>query len=137
MSSSFTANYIKDLATQPALPQNATSTTLQRTTPKKENLRSLIASINRPLSHSATRDTLKSLERIEDDDTTLSVATADSEEDALKRAIVGKIVVGLYAQTLDTYLSEASEVEAEAEWWADVERSRSNVVYYLLQCELY
>ena len=137
MNSSFTANYIKDLATQPALPQNATRTTLQRTTPKKENLRSLIASTNQPLSHSATRDTLKSLERIEDDDTTLSVATADSEEDALKRAIVGKIVVGLYAETLDTYLAEASEVEAEAEWWADVERSRSNVVYYLLQCELY
>lgn len=137
MSSSFTANYIKDLATQPAVPQSTTSTdTLQRTTPKKENLRSLIASINRPLSHSATRDTLKSLERIEDDDTTLSVTAADGEEEALKRAIVGKIVVGLYAETLDMYLAEANEVEAEAEWWADVERSRSSVVYYLIQCEL-
>ena len=137
MGSSFTANYIKDLATQPAVPQSTTSTdTLQRTTPKKENLRSLIASINRPLSHSATRDTLKSLERIEDDDTTLSVTAADGEEEALKRAIVGKIVVGLYAETLDMYLAEANEVEAEAEWWADVERSRSSVVYYLIQCEL-
>ena len=137
MSSSFTANYIKDLATQPAVFQSTTSTdTLQRTTPKKENLRSLIASINRPFSHSATRDTLKSLERIEDDDTTLSVTAADGEEEALKRAIVGKIVVGLYAETLDMYLAEASEVEAEAEWWADVERSRSSLVYYLIQCEL-
>lgn len=136
MNSTFTANYIKDLASLPVVPQGATGTTLQRTTPKKENLRSLISSLNQPLSHSETRETLKSLERIEDDDTTLSVTAADSEEDALKRAIIEKIVVGLYAEALDTYLAEASEAEAEAEWWADIERSRRNVAYYLIQSKL-
>jgi hypothetical protein len=46
---------------------------------------------------------------------------------------VGKLVAAVYAQTMDVFLHEASDVEAEAEWWAEVERSRLRAAYYLLQ----
>ncbi|KAF8895348.1 ATP synthase regulation protein NCA2-domain-containing protein [Infundibulicybe gibba] len=59
--------------------------------------------------------------------------SADAEEEALARAVVGKLVVGVYAEVLDKYLLQATDAEAEAEWWADVERSYSNVAWYLLQ----
>jgi nuclear-control-of-ATPase protein 2 len=135
MNSSFTTHYIKDLATSPVPVVPAAPAT--QPTPKKQNLQSLVASLNQPLSHSETRNTLHTLELIECDKVTLSAAEdlEDREEYALKRAVIGKIVVGLYAEALNTYLAEAGEVEAEAEWWADIERSRQNVTYYFVQCE--
>jgi nuclear-control-of-ATPase protein 2 len=65
----------------------------------------------------------------------VSTVQPDREEYALKRAVIGKIIISLYAEALDTYLTEASQVEAEAEWWADVERSPRNVAYYFVQSE--
>jgi nuclear-control-of-ATPase protein 2 len=132
MNSSFTTHYIQSLATSPALPD----TSQAHPTSKKWNLQSLVVSLKQPLSRSETRDTLHSLERIERDEAEVSPADqADREEYALRRAVLGKIVIGLYAEALDTYLTEASEAEAEAEWWADVERSRRNVAYYFVQSE--
>ena len=57
----------------------------------------------------------------------------DTEEVALKDAIVGKLTVAIYANALDTYLAQAIEVEAEAEWWASVERSKLALAWFLLQ----
>jgi nuclear-control-of-ATPase protein 2 len=131
MNSSFTTHYIQSLATFPALPESSSDAQL---TSKKQNLQSLV-SLKQPLSRSETRDTLHSLENIERDNGEISVVQADEEECALRRAVLGKIVIGLYAEALDTYLTEASEAEAEAEWWADVERSRRNVAYYFVQSE--
>jgi nuclear-control-of-ATPase protein 2 len=130
MKSSFTTHYIKDLATSAVPVVSAAQPTL-----KKQNLQSLVTSLNQPLSHSETRNTLHALELIECDEITFSAAEEGREEYALKRAVIGKIVVGLYAEALDTYLAEAGEVEAEAEWWTDIERSRQNVTYYFIQCE--
>lgn len=61
----------------------------------------------------------------------------DSEEVALEEAIVGKLTVALYSGALDTYLGQAAEVEAEAEWWADVEGSTLSVLVYFLQSKCY
>ena len=58
----------------------------------------------------------------------------DPEEIAMEGAIIGKLAVALYSAGLETYLTQATE--AEAEWWADVEGSRANVALYLLQSML-
>lgn len=132
MNSSFSSHYVQSLAISLVLPAASEA----RPTSKKQSLQSLVASTRQLLSYSDTRKALESLERIERDYTDAFSAThVDSEEYALKRAVIGKVVVCLYAEALDTYLSEASDAEAEAEWWADVERSRQNVAYYLLQSE--
>ena len=57
----------------------------------------------------------------------------DDEEIALEDAIVRKLTVAIYADALETYLSQAIEVEAEAEWWAGVETSKLAVALFFLQ----
>jgi len=42
-------------------------------------------------------------------------------------------MVGLYTKALKIHLDQATEAEAEAEWWGDIERSKLNVAWYLLQ----
>ena len=59
----------------------------------------------------------------------------DAETVALRRAILGKVVLGVYVQTLNTFLDEASSADTELEWWGDVARSRWNVALYLLQSQ--
>lgn len=57
----------------------------------------------------------------------------DEEEVALEDAIVRKLTVAIYADALDTYLAQAIEAEAEAEWWASVETSKLAVAFFFLQ----
>ena len=61
----------------------------------------------------------------------------DDEEVALEDAIVRKLTIAIYADALNTYLAQATEAEAEAEWWARVERSKLAVAFFLLQYVLY
>jgi nuclear-control-of-ATPase protein 2 len=62
--------------------------------------------------------------------------TTDSQEQVvLENIILDRLVTGIYAHTLDVYLSEAIEAETEAEWWANIERSERNVLLYLIQSE--
>jgi hypothetical protein len=98
----------------------------------KETLRSMLVTLSTPVSRSIIGDTINSLVELEHNSAS-SITAVDAEEELLKRAVIGKLVVGLYAEALDTYLSQASEVESESEWWADIERSRQNVAWYLLQ----
>ena len=77
------------------------------------------------------RDVLSSsLNTISDDGIT---EEKDEEEVALEDAIVRKLTVAIYADALDTYLAQAIEVEAEAEWWASVETSKLAVAFFFLQ----
>ena len=61
----------------------------------------------------------------------------DEEVVALEDAIVRKLTVAIYADALDTYLAQAIEVEAEAEWWASVETSKLAVAWFLLQSAVF
>jgi len=61
----------------------------------------------------------------------------DEEEVALEDAIVRKLTVAVYADALDTYLAQAIEAEAEAAWWANIERSKLAVAWFLLQSTLF
>jgi len=60
----------------------------------------------------------------------------DAEEIALQGAIISKLSVALYSDALDTFLTQATQVEEEAEYWADIEKSRLRVAIYLLQSTL-
>ena len=57
----------------------------------------------------------------------------DEEEVALEDAIVRKLTIAIYADALNTYLAQATEVEAKAEWWARAERSKLPVSCFILQ----
>lgn len=61
----------------------------------------------------------------------------DKEEIALEDAIIRKLSVAIYSDALDTYLAQATEVEAEAEWWAGVERSKLAVAWFLFQSKVF
>jgi nuclear-control-of-ATPase protein 2 len=57
----------------------------------------------------------------------------NDEEQALKDAVLGRLVAAIYAEALDTLLAEAIDSDIEAQWWADLERSRLRVAYHLVQ----
>jgi hypothetical protein len=104
--------------------------------PSKDVLRSLFLSLSPPISPKRARDVIQNFQRLEDDDNHVGGSTSrsiDDEEQALKDAVLGRLVAGIYAEALDTLLSEAIMAEVEAEWWADLERSRLGVAHYLVQ----
>ncbi|OBZ71735.1 putative endo-beta-1,4-glucanase D [Grifola frondosa] len=80
----------------------------------KQSLRSVFVDLNHPLSISAVRECLETLLKLEHDEQMLS-ANADEEEETLRRAILGKLTVALYAQAVQTFLDEASDAETELE----------------------
>jgi nuclear-control-of-ATPase protein 2 len=97
-----------------------------------EALRSLLGSLKPPVSQSSVDEALKYLAR-EDRNALVITEDAPEQEKALKDAVVGQVAVGLYARSLDIYLNEAMDIEAEAEWWANVGRSSISVAWFLLQ----
>lgn len=104
--------------------------------PSKDILRSLFLSLSPPISPKRVRDTINRLEKLDDGNESAGGYTSrkiDDEEQALKDAVLSRLVAGIYAEALDTLLTEAIAVEAEAEWWADIERSRLRVAHYLIQ----
>jgi nuclear control of ATPase protein 2 len=104
--------------------------------PSKDVLRSLFLSLSPPISPKRARDVIESLQRLEDDNKPVegfASRSIDDEEQALKDAVLGRLVAGIYAEALDTLLVEAITAEVEAEWWADLEGSRLRVAYYFVQ----
>ncbi|KAK0464521.1 NCA2-domain-containing protein [Desarmillaria tabescens] len=108
-------------------------------TARKQKLRSLLASLENPAAVSrqvlddAIEFSIQLQERTQISGLPANAGDKDQEEWALQRAVVNKVAVVLYAHSMDTFLSESIELEDEAEWWADVERSWTNVFWYLLQ----
>jgi hypothetical protein len=101
--------------------------------PSKDVLRSLFLSLSPPISPKRARDVIGNFQRLEDDDGGFASRSIDDEEQALRDAVLGRLVAGIYAEALDTLLAEAIMAEVEAEWWADLERSPLGVAHYLIQ----
>ena len=104
--------------------------------PSKDVLRSLFLSLSPPISPKRARDVIDTLQSLEVDNKPVkryASCSIDDEEQALKDAVLGRLVAGIYAEALDTLLAEAITAAVEAEWWADLERSRLGVAHYLVQ----
>ena len=118
------------------LPPNTSAATptpnSQSQTPTKQSLRTFFLELTPPASLYDARESLADLQQLDSVAGALT-RTADEEEVTLRRAILGKLIIGLYSQALNTFLQEATNAETELEWWSDVGRSRWNVGYYLLQ----
>jgi nuclear-control-of-ATPase protein 2 len=102
----------------------------------KDILRSLFLSLSPPFSPNRARDIIKYLQKVEDGNRLAeryASRNIDGEEQALKDAVLSRLVAATYAEALDTLLSEAIAAEVEAQWWADLERSRLRVAYHLVQ----
>ena len=96
-------------------------------------LRSLYVSLKPPLSNQQVTTAVFSLQNHELNHTNFNVETTDEEEATLRHAVLGRISVGLYADAMNILLKEASDADVEANWWAEVERSRLNAGYYFIQ----
>ncbi|KAG5650132.1 hypothetical protein H0H81_000593 [Sphagnurus paluster] len=138
MPSPFVNHFLKPLAlSRPTSPDpsnqklsvNATNSTQPHT---KHELRSILTTLNQPLSVSLIEDTVGSLKKISSKGE-VSGFGLDPETDALKQAITTKLLAGLYAEGIDSCLAQATNADTEAEWWEEIERSRLSVSWYLLQ----
>ncbi|TFK80837.1 NCA2-domain-containing protein [Polyporus arcularius HHB13444] len=132
----FVSHIVADLSLK-AVPTNAPTPSSEgvqiSSTHSKEVLGGLLVKLEQSRSSEATRECIAALQDLEYNQQLLSAGLADGEEHALRRAILSKVALELYAQALTTFLEEASETERELEWWSDLSRSRRQVAYYLLQ----
>lgn len=106
-----------------------------------DSLRLCLLSLEQPTT--ASESTLhEAIETLTSSETLTSITglpsrDADPEERALQRALANHITVAMYAQSMTTLMEQCVELEEEAEWWDEVERSRWNVAWYLLQSASY
>lgn len=137
MTSTFVAHHTRGLALYITKPRESTvsarSSAAGPPAGSKEALHSLLVNLKPPLSSEKIKEAITSLIALEDDRGDASLLDADPEEESLKAAVTAKLIVGVYAQAMDMYLQEATEAEGEADWWADVERSRYNILRYSIQ----
>lgn len=137
--STFVSHIVADLsqkafpADAPSPPSGAQAQVHISSTQSKEAIRALFVQLDQEQNPQSLRECISELQRLEYGQQLLSAALADGEEQALRRAILSKLALALYAQALSTLLDEAGQAEAELQWWGDVERSRRQVAYYLLQ----
>ncbi len=119
-----------------ASPESSLSSTVD---PSKDVLRSFVLSLSPPFSPNRTRDTIKYLQELKDDNKPVGEFVSrsmDGEEQALEDAVLSRLVAAIYAEALNTLLSEAISAEVEAQWWADLERSWLRIAYHLVQSTL-
>jgi nuclear-control-of-ATPase protein 2 len=137
MPSDLVSRFTQSLAS--SRPVSPSPFSIVKSNTKKPELHSILVSI--PQSNptqSQIADCVRSLQdvfsssliTVSDDEIT---EEKDEEEVALEDAIVRKLTVAIYADALDTYLAQAIEVEAEAEWWASIETSKLAVAFFFLQ----
>ncbi|KAJ7665207.1 NCA2-domain-containing protein [Mycena polygramma] len=130
-SSHFADNFTRPLSlTRLPTPEPSPTSSDAPVSESTEALRSLLVSLKPPVSQSSVDEALEYLAQADQNGL---LAAEDMQEKTLRSAVVSQLAVGLYARALDIYLNEAAEFEAEAEWWANVERSRTSVAWFLLQ----
>jgi nuclear control of ATPase protein 2 len=132
--STFVTIFVQDVAGRTQLPatdqQQSESFTSSAHSERKQKLQNTLSELNPP----ATKQSILAALALLHDGTGPS---GDSEEESLKQAVLGRVVLGLYADALHTYLDQATEAEREAEWWDNIERSRYELAWYLLQSKIF
>lgn len=79
------------------------------------------------------RDATKYLQELEHANRSKGKFAVNSRERELNDAALSRLVATVYTEALDLLLAEAIEAEIEADWWADLGRSRLSVAHYLIQ----
>ena len=136
--SSSSSNSIETVGSGDAFVAANASPELPKPSKREEKLHSLLLEFN-PASK-----TLPSVEKLKEcisalQDSTQSLVVqasaplATEGEEVLKTALLNRVVVSLYGSVMDTFLAEAREADDEAEWWATIERSKTELVFYMIQ----
>lgn len=138
--SSFAANHVQSIisGSHLSLPneEKRVEDSKQTQSPESEHLYSLLVNLKDPLDNDAVRHTLEVLS--EDSSLfTINSGTPDDEQLYLIRMLEERILVGMYARSLDLCLDEATEADTEADWWANIERSWASVAFYFLSSECF
>jgi len=128
--STFISVFVKDVAGRTQLSaadqQQRQSLASGADSERKQNLQNALLELDPP----ATEQSILTALTLLCDTAALS---GDPEEESLKQAVLGRVVLSVYADALNAYLDQATEAESEAEWWDNVERSRYELAWYLLQ----
>ena len=128
--STFVSAFVQDIAGRTQLPATDQQQQ-QRFTPtsdsdRKRKLQNALLELNPP---TAEQSVLAALHLLRD----TAALSGDPQEESLKQAVLGRVVLGVYADALNACLDQATEAEREAEWWDNVRRSRYELAWYLLQ----
>jgi nuclear-control-of-ATPase protein 2 len=128
--STFVSVFVQDIAGRTQLPvanqQQQQNFTSGSGSERKQKLQNALLELNPPATEQSI---LAALGLLRD----AAVPSGDPEEESLKQAVLGRVILGVYADALNAYLDQATEAEREAEWWDNVERSRYELAWYLLQ----
>lgn len=128
--STFVSVFVKEIAGRTQLPaadqQQRQSFVSGADSERKQKLQNALLELNPP----ATEQSILAALTLLCDAAALS---GDPEEESLKQAVLGRVILSVYADALNAYLDQATEAESEAEWWDNVERSRYELAWYLLQ----
>jgi len=128
--STFVSIFVQDISGRTQLPtanqQRPQRLTSSSTSETKQRLQNALLELDPPATEQSI---LAALVLLRD----AIAPPGDPEEELLKQAILGRVVLGVYADALHTYLEQATEAETEAEWWNNIERSNSELAWYLLQ----
>lgn len=128
--STFVSIFVQDIVGRTQLPtadqQQPQRFTSDPTSGTKQKLQNALLELNPPATEQSI---LAALVLLRD----AAAPSGDPEEECLKQAILGRVVLSVYAEALHTYLEQATEAETEAEWWDNIERSGPELAWYLLQ----
>src|ERR1700742_4827373 len=89
------------LSSLPPQQKISTELSLASNNPSKDVLRSLFLSLSPPISPNRARDVIDTLQKLEDDNKPVgrfASRSIDDEEQALKDAVLGRLVAGVYAE---------------------------------------
>ncbi|KAF8805065.1 NCA2-domain-containing protein [Phlegmacium glaucopus] len=134
MPSDLVSHFTQSLA--PSRPISPSPLHVSKYNTKKPELHAILVSFTQSNpTHSHIANCARSLQDVSSSSRTEEeqIEQQDPEEVALENAIISKLTVAIYADAMDTYLAQAIEAEAEAEWWASIERSKLAVAWFLLQ----
>lgn len=125
--STFVSVFVQDITGRTQLPAaNQQQQGLTSGSERKQKLQNALLELSPPATEQSI---LAALGLLRD----TAAPSGDPEEESLEQAVLGRVVLGVYADALNVYLDQATEAEREAEWWDNVERSRYELAWYLLQ----
>jgi hypothetical protein len=132
--STFVSIFVQDVAARTQLPatdeQQLGGFASSADSERKQKLQNALLELNPPATEQSV---LAALILLRD----TATPSSEPEEEGLKQAVLGRVVLSVYADALHAYLDQATEAEREAEWWDNIERSRCELAWYLLQSKVF